>query len=70
MPTPPVLYLAQVRPGRVEVYRNDRVRMDAFDLPQGASLRQALIDHGWRPTGQRVAGGGWDVIVVEPIGQP
>jgi hypothetical protein len=70
MASPSVLHLAQVRPGRIEVYRNDGVRVDAFDLPPGTSLRQSLLDHGWRPTGQRVAGRGWDVIVVEPIQRP
>ena len=69
MATSSVLYLAQIRPGRVEIYRNDGVRMDAFDMAEGVSLRLTLVEHGWQPTGQRVAGGGWDVIVVEPIPQ-
>ena len=58
--------LAQVRPGRVEIYRDDSVRVDAFDVLLGWSLRKTLVDHGWRPTGQRVSGGGWAAILVEP----
>ena len=61
------LYLAQIRPGRVEIYRDDSTRVDAFDVPVGARLRAVLADHGWRPTGRRVSGRGWDVIIVEPI---
>jgi hypothetical protein len=63
----PVLYLAQIRAGRVEVYRDDSMRVDAFDVPTGGILRKVLADNGWRPTGQRVAGGGWGAILVEPI---
>ncbi|HYJ66729.1 MAG TPA: hypothetical protein VEX15_03625 [Nocardioidaceae bacterium] len=63
------LYLAQVRPGRVEIYRDDSARVDAFDLPPERNLRGALDDHGWQPTGQRAAGGGWAAILVEPITQ-
>lgn len=61
------LYLAQIRPGRVEIYRDDSVRVDAFDVSLGRSLRQTLVEHGWRPTGQRVSGGGWAAILVEAI---
>lgn len=64
------LYLAQVRPGRVEIYRNDSTRIDAFDVPPGRSLREVLVEHGWRPTGHRAAGSGWGAIVVESITQP
>jgi hypothetical protein len=63
------LYLAQIRSGRVEVYRDDSTRVDAFDVPIGVSLRRVLSEHGWRPTGQRVAGGGWGALLVEPITQ-
>jgi hypothetical protein len=62
-----LLYLAQVRPGRVEVYRDDSTMVDAFDVPIGARLRAVLVDHGWHPTGQRATGAGWGVILVEPI---
>lgn len=61
------LYLAQVRPGRVEIYRDDSARVDVFDVPLGRSLRGLLVENGWRPTGHRAAGGGWAAIVVEPI---
>jgi hypothetical protein len=64
---PVPLYLAQIRAGRVEVYRDDSTRVDAFDVSETESLRKVLADHGWRPTGQRVAGGGWGAILVEPI---
>lgn len=60
-------YLAQIRPGRVEIYRDDNLRIDAFEVSVGVRLRQELADHGWRPTGRRVSGRGWDVILVEPI---
>jgi len=59
------LYLAQIRTGRVEIYRDDSVRVDAFDVSLGRSLRQTLVEHGWRPTGERVSGGGWAAILVE-----
>lgn len=61
------LYLAQIRPGRVEIYRDDSTRVDAFDVPLGVMLRPELAKHGWRPTGRRVSGRGWGVILVEPI---
>jgi hypothetical protein len=64
------LYLAQVRPGRVEIYRDDSARVDAFDVPPGRSLRSVLVEHGWQPTGRRATGGGWAAILVEPITQP
>lgn len=64
------LYIAQVRPGRVEIYRDDSTRVDAFDVPIGTRLRAHLVEHGWRPTGRRVAGRGWDVILVEPLQGP
>jgi hypothetical protein len=60
------LHLAQIRPGRVEIYRDDSVRVDAFDVAPGTGLRQTLVKYGWRPTGQRVSGGGWAAILVEP----
>lgn len=61
------LYLAQIRAGRVEIYRDDSTRVDAFDAPQGSCLRGLLADHGWRPTGRRATGGGWGAILVEPL---
>jgi hypothetical protein len=60
------LYLAQIRLGRVEIYRDDSVRVDAFDVLPGQGLRQTLVTFGWRPTGQRMSGGGWAAILVEP----
>jgi hypothetical protein len=61
------LYLAQVRRGWVEVYRDDSVRVDAFDVPFGVNPRRELVQHGWRPTGHpAVGGGGWAAILVEP----
>jgi hypothetical protein len=64
------LYLAQIRAGRVEIYRDDSTRVDAFDAPQESCLRGVLADHGWRPTGRRAAGGGWGAILVEPVRRP
>jgi hypothetical protein len=61
------LYLAQVRRGLVEVYRDDSARVDAFDVPLGGSLRRVLVQHGWLPTGQPAAGGGWAAILVERV---
>ena len=61
------LYLVQVGTDRAEVFRGDSTRVDAFGIPHGASLRQALGDHGWRPTGRRVPGRGWGALQVEPI---
>jgi len=61
----PWLYLAQVRAGRIEVYRDDSARTDAFELPPGSNLRRVLLEHGWRPTGHGVTGGGWGAILVE-----
>jgi hypothetical protein len=61
------LYLVQVRTNRAEVFRGDSTRVDAFAIRHGSSLRQALGDHGWRPTGHRVPGRGWGAILVEPI---
>jgi hypothetical protein len=60
------LHLAQIRPGRVEIIRDDSVRVDAFVESPGQSLRRPLAEHGWRPTGQPASGGGWAVIIVEP----
>jgi hypothetical protein len=54
----------------VEIYRDDSTRVDAFDVPVGTRLRAHLVEHGWRPTGRRVAGRGWDVILVEPLQGP
>jgi hypothetical protein len=34
------LYLAQVRLGRVEVFRDDSIRVAAFAVQQGSNLRQ------------------------------
>ncbi|HKE70664.1 MAG TPA: hypothetical protein VKB55_15500 [Nocardioidaceae bacterium] len=61
------LYLAQIRAGRVEVYRDDSTRVDAFDAPQQSCLRSVLASHGWRPTSRQAEGGAWGAIVVEPI---
>ena len=60
------LHLAQIRPGRVEIYRDDSVRVDAFDVSPGQGLQQMLVKHGWQPTGQRMSGSGWAAILVEP----
>ena len=60
------LYLAQIRPGRVEIYRDDSVRVDAFDVSPGQGPQQMLVQQGWRPTGQRMSGNGWAAILVEP----
>jgi len=43
------------------------VRVDAFAIPHGPSLRHALGHHGWRPTTPQVSGCGWGAILVEPI---
>jgi hypothetical protein len=59
--------LAQVQRGSVEVYRDDGVRVDAFEVARGRSLRRGLVQHGWQPTSQPAAGGGWAAILVEPI---
>lgn len=67
MAGPTAAYLAQIQPSRVEVYRDDSTRVDAFDVPPGVGLRLELANHGWRPTGRRVSGRGWGVILVEPI---
>jgi hypothetical protein len=61
------LYLARVRTDQAEVFRGDSIRVDAFAIPHGSSLRQALGDHGWLPTGHRFPGRGWGAILVEPI---
>jgi hypothetical protein len=60
-------YLAQVRTDQAEVFRDDSIRVDAFAIPHGSSLRRVFVQHGWRPTGRRVAGRGWGAILVEPI---
>jgi hypothetical protein len=60
------LYLAQIRHGRVEIYRDDGVWVDAFDLSSGQGLCQTLVESGWRPRGQRMSGGEWAAILVEP----
>jgi hypothetical protein len=43
------------------------VRVDAFAIPHGSSLRHALGHHGWRATGSQVPGCGWGAILVKPI---
>lgn len=63
-------YLAEVATDHAEVFRGGSVRVDAFGIPHGSSLRQALGRHDWRPTGHRAPGRGWDVILVEPIRRP
>jgi len=45
------------------------VRVDAFAIPHGSSLRHVLGHRGWRPTGPQVPGCGWGAILVEPIGR-
>ncbi len=63
------LYLAHIRTGRAEVFRDDSTRVDDFAIPPGSSLRHVLIEHGWRPEGAGVNGGGWGAIIVEPVGR-
>ena len=62
--------VSEVATDHAEVFRGGSVRVDAFGIPHGSSLRQALGRHGWRPTGHRAPGRGWDVILVEPIRRP
>lgn len=61
------LYLAHIRTGRAEVFRDDKTRVDGFAIPRGSNLRQVLVEHGWRPAGRGVDGGAWDAIMVEPL---
>jgi hypothetical protein len=61
------IFVARVRPGRVDILRNDRIRVDSFVVPPGARLREVLAQNGWRPTGRGVRGRGHDSILVEPI---
>lgn len=56
------IYVAQVEPcGPIRVHRVDddrEVLRDTIPLPAGASLRQTLLDAGWRPTGRKARGVG------------
>jgi len=61
------LYLAHIRTGRAEVFRNDNTCVDGFEIPQGSNLRRVLVEHGWRPAGRGVSGGAWGAIMVEPL---
>jgi hypothetical protein len=64
---PYALYLAHIRTGRAEVFRDDSTRVDDFAIPHGSNLRRVLVEHGWRPTGAGVNGGAWGAIIVEPV---
>jgi hypothetical protein len=66
---PSALYLAHIQTGRAEVFRNDSTRVDDFAIPHGSNLRRVLVEHGWRPAGVGVRGGGWGAIIVEPVGR-
>jgi hypothetical protein len=61
-------YLARVRhDGSIRIYRDDQPEPVSrpFTLsPDGSSLRGALREAGWRPTGWRAPGGGWGSIYV------
>jgi hypothetical protein len=63
------LYLAHIRSGRAEVFRDDSTRVDGFPIPQGSSLRRVLVEHGWRPAGRGVSGAAWGAVIVEPVGR-
>ena len=61
-------YVARVRhDGRIRIHRNDQSETVATVImaPDGTSLRGALREAGWRPTGRRAPGGGWGSIYVE-----
>ena len=63
-------YLARVRhDGTIRIHRNDQPEyVAAVTLPSdGTSLRSALREAGWRPTGRRAPGGGWGSIYVERL---
>ncbi|HYJ68527.1 MAG TPA: hypothetical protein VEX15_12805 [Nocardioidaceae bacterium] len=64
---PGSLYLAHIRTGRAEVFRNDSTCVDGFEIPYGSNLRRVLVEHGWRPAGHGVSGGAWGAIMVEPL---
>jgi hypothetical protein len=61
------LYLAHIRTGGAEVFRDDNTRVDRFAIPLGSNLRRVLVEHGWRPAGRGVRDGVWDAIMVEPL---
>jgi hypothetical protein len=61
------IYVARVRPGRVDVLEDGRTRVDSFAVPPGARLRTVLAEHGWRPTGRVVRGRGHDGLIVTPL---
>lgn len=67
---PYALYMAHIRTGRAEVFRDDSTRVDYFEIPHGSNLRRVLVEHGWRPAGAGVNGGAWGAIIVEPLAQP
>jgi hypothetical protein len=64
-------YLARVRhDGSIRIYCNDQpepVSRPFTMPPDGTSLRSALREAGWRPTGRRAPGGGWGSIYVERL---
>lgn len=63
-------YVARVRRnGSIRIHRNDQTDYVAAVAmpPDGTSLRVALRQAGWRPTGRRAPGGGWGSIYVERL---
>ena len=63
-------YLARVRhDGSIRIYRNDQPEPVSrpFMPPGGTSLRKALREAGWRPTGRGAPGSGWGSIYVERL---
>ena len=61
------IYVARVRPGRVDVLQDGSTRVDSFEVAPGARLRDVMADNGWRPTGRVVRGRGHDALIVTPI---
>jgi hypothetical protein len=64
-------YLARVRhDGSIRIYRNNQLEPVSrpFTLPRdGTSLRKALREAGWRPTGRAAPGSDWGSINVERL---